>query len=72
MSISKEKSGYKVRYRIGTKQYSKSGFRTKREAEAYEAEQLRKEAETKAQQTAVILEPRKPQDAIDRLDSGTF
>ena len=42
------------------------------ERERIEAERLRKEAEIKAQQTAVILEPRKPQDAIDRLDSGTF
>ena len=42
------------------------------ERERIEAERLRKEAEIKAQQTAVILEPRKPQDAIDRLDGGTF
>lgn len=42
MSIHKEKSGWKARYRIGDKQYSKNGFKTKREAEAYEAEQLRK------------------------------
>ncbi len=33
---------WKVRYRIGSKQFSKAGFATKREAEAYEAEQLRK------------------------------
>lgn len=42
MSIHKEKSGWKVRYRIGEKQYSKNGFKTKREAEAFESEQLRK------------------------------
>ncbi len=42
MSINKEKNGWKVRYRIGDRQYSKNGFKTKREAEAYESEQLRK------------------------------
>lgn len=42
MSVSKLKNGtYKVRYRIGQKQFTKSGFQTKREAEAYEAQQLR-------------------------------
>lgn len=42
MAIVETKTGYKVRYRIGTKQYSKSGFSTKKEAKAYEAEQLRR------------------------------
>ena len=42
MSVQRLNNGsYKIRYRIGNKQYSKSGFLTKREAEAYEAEQLR-------------------------------
>lgn len=33
---------FKVRYRIGAKQYSKSGFATRKEAKAWEAEQLRR------------------------------
>lgn len=36
------RDNYKVRYRIGTKQFSKSGFTTKKEAKAWEAEQLRR------------------------------
>jgi integrase len=43
MSIEEIRKGnYKVRYRIGSKQFAKSGFRTKREAQAYEAEQKRR------------------------------
>jgi len=44
MSVHKDTATgkWKVRYRIGTKQHAKSGFQTKREAEAYEAEQLRR------------------------------
>lgn len=43
MSVHKQTNKtWKVRYRIGAKQQSRSGFRTKREAEAYEAEQLRR------------------------------
>lgn len=43
MSIHKDKARgtWYVRYRIGNDQHSKRGFSTKREAEAYEAEQLR-------------------------------
>lgn len=40
--IETSRGKFKVRYRVGTKQYSKSGFTSKREARAYEAEQLRK------------------------------
>lgn len=40
--------------------------------ERFEAQQLRKELDLKEKQTAVILEPREPKDAIDRLDRGTF
>lgn len=36
------KDNYKVRYRVGAKQFLKSGFSTKREARAWEADQLRK------------------------------
>lgn len=36
------RGNFKVRYRIGSKQYSKSGFSTKKEARAWEAEQLRR------------------------------
>jgi len=42
------------------------------ERERIAAQQLRKEAEIKEKQTAIILEPRTEDDAIDRLDSGTF
>jgi hypothetical protein len=42
------------------------------EQERIAAQQLRKEAEIKEKQTSVILEPRTTDDAIDRLDSGTF
>jgi len=43
MSIEEISKGrYKVRYRIGKKQYSKSGFTTKRQAVAFEAEQRRR------------------------------
>lgn len=42
------------------------------ERERVVAQRLRKEVDIKAQQTAVILEPRTEQDAADRLDSGTF
>lgn len=42
------------------------------ERERVEAERLRKEADLKAQQTAIILEPRTTDDAIDRLDRGDF
>lgn len=42
------------------------------ERERVEAQRLRKEADLKAQQTAVILEPRTTNDAIDRLDRGDF
>lgn len=42
------------------------------EQERIAAEQLRKELDLRERQTAVILEPREPQDAVDRLDSGTF
>ena len=42
MSISKRGNSYEVRWRAGTSQYSKSGFPTKRAAQAYEAEQLQR------------------------------
>lgn len=44
MSVHKDSSTgmWKVRYRVGVKQHAKSGFKTKRDAEAYESEQLRR------------------------------
>lgn len=43
MSVIETSRGqFKVRYRVGSKQYAKSGFTSKRDARAYEAEQLRK------------------------------
>lgn len=43
MSIHRLPNGtYKVRYRVGHKQFSRNGFITKREAQAWEAEQLKK------------------------------
>lgn len=33
---------------------------------------LHEEAKTQAQQGEIMVEPRTPDDAIDRLDSGTF
>ncbi len=39
MSISKRGQGWEVRWRLGGQQYSKGGFRYKRDAEAFEAEQ---------------------------------
>lgn len=42
------------------------------ERERVEVARLREEAEIKAKQTAVILEPRTTDDAINRLDDGTF
>lgn len=42
------------------------------ERERLEADRLRREIELKERQTAVILEPRTEQDAVDRLDRGSF
>lgn len=43
MSVTETSRGqFKVRYRVGKKQYAKSGFTTKKDARAYEAEQLRR------------------------------
>lgn len=42
------------------------------ERERLEADRLRRETELKERQTAVILEPRTEQDAVDRLDRGSF
>ena len=42
MSVRRRGDTYEVRWRVGTKHHSKSGFHTKRAAQAYEAEQLQR------------------------------
>lgn len=42
------------------------------ERERVEAQRLREEAALKEKQTAIILEPRTTDDAINRLGDGTF
>lgn len=62
MSVHRLPNGtYKVRYRIGSKQFSKNGFTRKRDAQAWEVEQLR------SIKTNTWLDPRESRMTLDEL-----